>query len=371
MKSIIGIRLYIMLLAIMLVGMVIVPSVNGMESTIYNSENTRMTIINNVLPDLEPKDMDWLLNHNIITTYGVVPSFQDNEQKQNWIKDLCKITTKPIPELDRFLYPNGSVFGYGVNYLGCIEVFWLENDEVNQTSVNDIYQIFDEHGKMIEIDNIPVIFISSSLVKPNIDRDDTFRPIIGGVQVQASDGVGYYLSTIGFAAERDSDQQKGYVITGHIPDIIGLDVYQPLISSYAGTASDAGVYYADAAFVPFDNVEATIMDISGNIVAVEDYCNPFTDYDVYMSGIATQSSGVVMSRGVAVYHDYYGYYLYDQSVASYSSAGGDSGAPVYWYNQGASNELLIGGIHWGNSDLGSFFSPIDHVHSELDVTILH
>jgi len=123
MKSIIGIRLYIMLLAIMLVGMVIVPSVNAMESTINNSENTRMTIINNVLPDLEPKDMDWLLNHNIITTYGEVPSFQDNEQKQNWIEDLCKITTKPIPELDRFLYPNGSVFGYGVNYLGCIEVF--------------------------------------------------------------------------------------------------------------------------------------------------------------------------------------------------------------------------------------------------------
>jgi len=33
----------------------------------------------------------------------------------------------------------------------------LENDEVNQTAINDIYQIFDEHGKMIEIDNIPVI----------------------------------------------------------------------------------------------------------------------------------------------------------------------------------------------------------------------
>jgi secreted trypsin-like serine protease len=49
-----------------------------------------------------------------------------------------------------------------------------------------------------------------------------------------------------------------------------------------------------------------------------------------------------------------------QAEASYASAGGDSGSPVFW--EGQDGTLTDVGIHWGH---GGIFSPHNAVNFEL------
>jgi hypothetical protein len=49
-------------------------------------------------------------------------------------------------------------------------------------------------------------------------------------------------------------------------------------------------------------------------------------------------------------------------IANYSSAGGDSGSPVFRIlNKPAANDVYLGGIHWGGDGSIVVFSPMSGI----------
>jgi hypothetical protein len=349
----------VLLLALLLAAMVIVPMVNAYTPT--DKEKT----IRNVLPDINSEDFNWLFERNVSVAYGNVPVFQDAEAHTQWNNKLSKTLHASNAEFDDILYPKGPVFGDSINYLGCIEIYWLNEKEIDPLVTEKIYQIIDHNGKMQGIDKTPVLIIPASLVKSDISRSDQFRPIIGGVQMAVPVSGGTAMATTSFSAT-DGSGYSGYVITGHLPIVVGQNIYQPTTGYSAGTVSSIGGNYADAAFVRYSNVEGTIYDTLGNLVPVKSYSDAYLNQWVLMSGIFSQSSGQVTNIDGLVYSLDHGHYFYDQHIASYSSVNGDSGAPVYWKN--SNHDLVLGGVHWAHNELGSIYSPISAVRSDLGIT---
>jgi hypothetical protein len=357
-------KISVVLLALLLAAMAIVPVVSADDA--MKTQNA----IRTVFPDISQKDFNWLLQQEIIGTSGTVPAFSDNESRDRWTNSLTKTARASDTEIKEYLYPNGPVIGYGINYLGCIEIYWLKNTEADQNKIEKINQILTRNGEKNGVPGTPIIIIRSDMVKGDVSRSDEYRPIIGGVQMTSPVSGGTAMATLGFSATT-SGGTDGYVITSHLPTTVGQTIYQPGTGYPAGTVSIVSGNYADAAFVPYWNAEGTIVGTGGTLLPVKAYGDASANSQtIYMSGISSQSSGTVIATGVMIYHADLGRYLYNQHRASYSSANGDSGAPVYWIN--SNNQVAIGGIHWGHNSAGSYYSPISQVQYDLGVTpLLH
>ena len=354
-------KIGVILLALLLAAMVIVPMVNAYTPT------DKEKIIRTVLPNINSEDFNWLVERNVTVAYGNVPVFRDADAHTQWNNKLSETLHTSNAEFNDILYPKGPVFGDSVNYLGCIEIYWLNEKEIDPQVTDKIYQIINRNGKIQGIDKIPVLIIPAALVISDISRSDQLRPIIGGVQMVAPVSGGRSIATTGFSA-RDGSGYTGYVITGHLPTVVGQNIYQPSTGYSAGTVSSIGGNYADAAFVRYSNVEATIYDTLGNLVPVKSYSDAYLNQWVLMSGIISQSTGQVTNIDAMIYSTDHGHYFYDQHIASYTSANGDSGAPVYWKN--SNHEVVLGGVHWAHNSLGSIYSPISSVRSDLCITPL-
>jgi hypothetical protein len=144
-----------------------------------------------------------------------------------------------------------------------------------------------------------------------------------------------YTSTLCWSAERGG--VKGYVVAGHIGTNrivpIGTIIYQstyPTDPAGAVRAIPTSPYYADAAFVEFNNVAPKIYLTSDLTVSVNWHEEPHVNMDVHKSGLTTG-----LTRGKVEYVNVdenplpiYGT-LYDQALARIEAASGDSGAPFY------------------------------------------
>lgn len=198
--------------------------------------------------------------------------------------------------------------------------------------------------------------------------DNRYRPIIGGIQVQTIRSGSTYAATLGFAVKKKSDGTKGYVVAKHFGNSIGLQMWQPTVSdsNKVGTVSKLGGHYADASFVPYSNVEATIHLGNSYTQPVKGYTDPDLTWRVYMSGA---TSGITVGDVVGMQEEVTqdGYTYYDQAKATYPSGGGDSGAPVYHIEEGESDRKIVG-IHMGVDDEGyAYFSIVSRVESDLGV----
>ncbi|MBE0525293.1 MAG: hypothetical protein IBX40_13325, partial [Methanosarcinales archaeon] len=134
----------------------------------------------------------------------------------------------------------------------------------------------------------------------------------------------------------------------------------------AGSVSKLGGSHADASFVPYSNVEASVHLGNGVIAPVKGYRDANIGERVYISGATTgPSSGYVEGVANVQYPD--GSIYYDQVKATYYSAGGDSGSPVYYLDGG--NRIIVG-IHASRAGQYAYFSKVSWVQSELSVTPL-
>jgi len=265
-----------------------------------------------------------------------------------------------------YLYPKGPVIGYGWNINGYFLVAFYENITIETSQVDEIYAIVDKHAQKTGIQEVPVAFKLESFPQLELTGYDArYRPIIGGIQVQYVKSGTTYQSTLGFAV-RDASGSKGYVIARHAGNSIGLQIYQPTVSSSnkAGTVSKLGGNNADASFVPYSDVEATI-HLGGYLTApVKGYTDPMVGWKVYKSGITTgiTSGNVIEKRDQITGPE--GQILYNQWRADYYSSGGDSGSPVY--HIGSTGREIVG-VHWGS---GGWFSPVSGIQSDLGVVPL-
>ncbi|MBP2145107.1 hypothetical protein J2129_000561 [Methanofollis sp. W23] len=121
-------------------------------------------MIMDVLPDIRADDLEWLLGRHVYRTYGQVTPLNDTETEGKWFHDLSFVLNKSKPGLASF-FPEGPVCGYGINYLGAIEVYLNENEDYDETTTDAIYAIIDGCGKAEGVNATPVIFIHASPMK--------------------------------------------------------------------------------------------------------------------------------------------------------------------------------------------------------------
>lgn len=96
--------------------------------------------------------------NTLIATYGKEREFYIEDQRREWYNQLNTIYTLARDSMEAYMYPQGPVISYGWSIENRIGVGILEGSEVNNSTISDIYNIFDQTGKGIGVDDVPVIF---------------------------------------------------------------------------------------------------------------------------------------------------------------------------------------------------------------------
>lgn len=201
-----------------------------------------------------------------------------------------------------------------------------------------------------------------------------------GIKSEASFGGGYPIvstnnsgtSTIGFAATRSG--VKGFVIAGHAGDFTGETFKSG--TTTLGSVTKTAFYNnttADAAFVKANTgvTPSYILKNGGSIWGVSTTNMP-VNTTVHKYGKSTLlTSGKILSTNVTIVAG--GKTIKNCCSANYSSASGDSGCPVMFFdgNYGGSKYRLLG-IHSSASNTGNtrYFSPYSNIVKELGVTCI-
>jgi hypothetical protein len=93
-----------------------------------------------------------------IATYGKEREFYIEDQRREWYHQLDTIRTLARDSMEPYMYPQGQVISYGWSIENRIGVGILEGSEVNNSTLGDIYNIFDRAGKGVGVADVPVIF---------------------------------------------------------------------------------------------------------------------------------------------------------------------------------------------------------------------
>lgn len=352
-----------LLVAMLLMSIVFVSAVSAQEEVI----DQKLTFSPSTFEDLKKSP-------DIFTTFGKMPFFENLEQRKEWLNLLHNVSDNvrdnPNYNISEYMHPKGPVVGYGYDINGSLIVIVETGKTLKEPEIENIYNLFKMEGLKKGITDVPIVFEYGGV--PKLDsRTSSWSPLIGGIQIETELPEGIADSTIGFAAQTSSGT-KGYVVSGHAAPSIGDQIWQPTAGPTAnkvGTVSKVGGYNADASWVPNSNVVARIYDTDTDVRKdVKSYANnPQVGSTVYKSGISTgKTSGTVLHYLSSTSHPTFGT-LSDQYTASYSSAAGDSGSPIYCTVTGG---VQIVGIHWGAAGSTRYFSPIAGVYHDLSVNPL-
>jgi hypothetical protein len=312
---------------------------------------------------------------NILAACGKMPSFENTEQRQDWLTLLQNVSDgvrdNPKYNISDYMYPKGPVVGYGCDINGTLIVIVESGTNLEKAEIKRIYNFFNQEGRKKNKADVPLVFEYGEFPELNSRTSSWIsRGLIGGIKVCTEKPTGVVQSTLGFAAKTSSGT-KGYVVAGHAAPSIGDQIWQPTAvgGNQVGKVTKVGGRCADASWVPYSNVVAKVYDADTDLLKdVKSYStNPQLGWLVFKSGISTgTTSGTIYQYLSSVSHPTFGS-LTGQYTAKYSSAGGDSGSPIYRTVTGG---VQIVGIHWGSSNSKGYFSPIRGVTSDLGVTPL-
>ncbi|MCO5381472.1 MAG: HEAT repeat domain-containing protein [Methanosarcina barkeri] len=96
--------------------------------------------------------------NTLIATYGKEGEFYIEDQRREWYDQLDTICKLARNDMEPYMYPEGSVVSYGWGIENRIGVGILEGSEVNNSTLDNIYGIFDMMGKEIGVNDVPVVF---------------------------------------------------------------------------------------------------------------------------------------------------------------------------------------------------------------------
>ncbi|ABE52712.1 S1 family peptidase [Methanococcoides burtonii] len=361
MKNMLKISLSIMIISIMITGFAWAGSSDSSQNESFEEEY--------YFPEYGSVTFDSLKeDSNVIESRGTVPEITEDKAKVEWLDTIKESINDSENELHPYMKEHGGpLTGFGVNYGGYLFVeFDEEVKDIDKSTIDKFYNIIDANAKKAELSDVPVVFRKGEKVYLD-SRTSVWNNLIGGIQIVRLSGT---ASTLSFAAE-DSSGTKGFVMSGHAAynaGGVGASIYQPTTARKVGEVDYYTCHFADAAWVEASNVEDDIYygDIN-DVRDVRSYYDPSLGSQVYMSGITSGlTSGNVKETYINKNSATFGT-LYDQFVADYPCAGGDSGAPVFTMY---GDQVIIRGVHWGHNTTNSFFSPISGVELDLDVTPL-
>ena len=303
-----------------------------------------------------------------ILARGKMPIVDTDLKRQVLFEKYQQIGENTKEEIiNKYGYPNGPIIGQGYNYNGCMLLLVLEGSEIDANTLNSLYMIIKEEASKSGISDVPIVFTYENMPKEETSRSDYFRPVIGGIRVEKSNGIG---ATLSFPAKK-SDGTSVVVISGHFAVVaggLGADIWQSNSSNSThiiGQVDAIGGDEADAAYVECSNVDEKVYISSTNWEPIVAWRNPWANgTSISKSGIKTGvTNGYTVDTFIWVESQTFGE-LDNQCRSNYSSDGGDSGSPVYHMNN---NHLELIGIHRASSNLYSYFSPISGVMSDLNL----
>jgi len=186
-------------MAVVLFGAISVPMVSAEEIIILDSDEERIKEIENTFTYISSDDSDWVLTNggDIILVSGTVPDFTKEVNKIIWDEKLLNVISDSRSDLKNYMMSNdGPLIGYGLNYLGSIEVGWYENITADPIILNEICNIFYSSAEEEGIKDLPIVVKYSSQVKGDVSGSDNFRPVIGGIQMHVQKNGGTYAGTM-------------------------------------------------------------------------------------------------------------------------------------------------------------------------------
>ena len=96
--------------------------------------------------------------NTLIATYGKEGEFYIEDQRREWYDQLDIICKLAGNDMEPYMYPEGPVVSYGWGIENRIGVGILEGSEVNNSTLDNIYGVFDMMGKEIGVNDVPVVF---------------------------------------------------------------------------------------------------------------------------------------------------------------------------------------------------------------------
>ena len=94
----------------------------------------------------------------LIATFGKEREFYIEDQTREWYKKLDTICKIARNYMEPYSYPEGPVVSYGWGIENRVGVGILEGSEVNKSTLDNIYDVFNRAGKKIGVADVPVVF---------------------------------------------------------------------------------------------------------------------------------------------------------------------------------------------------------------------
>lgn len=207
----------IVLLAFLLAVVVIQPIVNA-ESTADNSTTYDVYYKDILITSYGP--LQWDIQKGNVTT-EISPN-QESSLSNETTTVLKQVTDDATPDLEKYYYPDGPVIGHGYDLYGTMYVQINKDWTVNESLIEEIYQVIKKSGQKNGVEDIPCKFLSMSLPKVTSGRTGMIRPLSGGTTISVAEGS---WDTPDFKA-KDVNNNIGFV-TGSQICPLGSAFYQP------------------------------------------------------------------------------------------------------------------------------------------------
>lgn len=133
----------------------------GPLTTALNDEDETVRVFAKLgLKSIEAQKKDTL-----IATYGKEREFYIEDQRREWYKKLDTICKIARNYMEPYTYPQGPVISYGWGIENRVGVGILEGSEVNNSTLDNIHEVFDQAGKEIGVADVPVAFKHEGFVQ--------------------------------------------------------------------------------------------------------------------------------------------------------------------------------------------------------------
>ena len=105
----------------------------------------------------------------VVAIYGKLPELKTEEQRLDWFnKDQEAIAKGLRDNINTYYYPAGPIISHGRHADGYFVVAIYKNLTVDKPLLDEIYGVFDEEAKKMDIHEVPVRFILEDFAQPDI-----------------------------------------------------------------------------------------------------------------------------------------------------------------------------------------------------------
>lgn len=178
------------------------------------------------LPDYGPQIFEEVKNESgFIATRGTMPVITDESGKVEWGETAGNCIHSFTDELDHYMLENsGPVVGYGYDYRGYIFVEFDKKfpENVNESIIDEIYLIIDDHCRQEGVSEVPVVFEWGEV--PRLDEE--LLPTNEMPDVNESNGVNLSGNEEETTGNKTANQIPGFTSTLAVLGILLLLVFK-------------------------------------------------------------------------------------------------------------------------------------------------